>query len=405
MTVPIGAPVYEFDNGLWYDGSGFQPGIRYSYYGRLSRRRPSVVDSVIDLKGDWVVPAFGEAHNHNGGVPGDTATVRQYLDAGVFFVKNADNLPDWPRRSATLVNTPTGIDVSFADGGLTGPGGHPAELIARNIARGIASPADGEGAFYYSVASRQDVDRMWPSLMDHHPDFVKTYLLFSEEYSRRLHDSTYYGRRGLDPALLPYIVRRAHRAGLRVTTHIETAADFHNALVAGVDEIAHTPGFRPDGNDLSAYGDLNRYRISEADAQLAGRHKVVVVTTVSELLELLGQMQSRSPDLVAAIRSMITGNLLRLKAAGVTIALGSDRFRTNVVREVDALSREGLFDNLTLLRMWCQATPRTVFPNRDIGTLRDGAEASFLVLAGNPVLDIANTKRIVLRVKQGHILF
>ena len=29
---------------------------------------------------------------------------------------------------------------------------------------------------------------------------------------------------------------KAHAAGLRVTTHIESATDFHNALVAGVEE-------------------------------------------------------------------------------------------------------------------------------------------------------------------------
>jgi imidazolonepropionase-like amidohydrolase len=34
----------------------------------------------------------------------------------------------------------------------------------------------------------------------------------------------------------------------------------------------------------------------------------------------------------------------------------------------------------------------------------DGYEASFLVLAGNPLKDFANTQRIVRRVKQGRTL-
>jgi hypothetical protein len=33
------------------------------------------------------------------------------------------------------------------------------------------------------------------------------------------------------------------RVPLATRTHIETAADFHHAIVAGVDEIAHMPGF------------------------------------------------------------------------------------------------------------------------------------------------------------------
>ena len=54
--------------------------------------------------------------------------------------------------------------------------------------------------------------------------------------------------------------------------------------------------------------------------------------------------------------------------------------------------------------MWCAATPRAIFPARSIGALRPGYEASFLVLAGNPLIDFTNTQRILLRVKQGHVL-
>jgi hypothetical protein len=45
------------------------------------------------------------------------------------------------------------------------------------------------------------------------------------------------------------------------------------------------------------------------------------------------------------------------------------------------------FDNLTLLKMWCETTAFTIFPKRKIGYLKDGYEANFLVLTGNPLLD------------------
>ena len=64
----------------------------------------------------------------------------------------------------------------------------------------------------------------------------------------------------------------------------------------------------------------------------------------------------------------------------------------------------GFFDPLTLLTMWCETTPATIFPDRKIGRLQDGYEASFLVLDGNPLDDFTNTGRITLRVKQGHLL-
>ena len=60
-----------------------------------------------------------------------------------------------------------------------------------------------------------------------------------------------------------------------------------------------------------------------------------------------------------------------------------------------------VFDNLTLLKLWCQATPQAIFPHRKIGRLREGYEASFLVLKGNPIDDFANVRKIALRFKQG----
>ena len=54
--------------------------------------------------------------------------------------------------------------------------------------------------------------------------------------------------------------------------------------------------------------------------------------------------------------------------------------------------------------MWCEATPATIFPTRKIGHLKEGYEASFLVLSGNPLLDFKNAQKIEIRFKQGESL-
>jgi imidazolonepropionase-like amidohydrolase len=69
------------------------------------------------------------------------------------------------------------------------------------------------------------------------------------------------------------------------------------------------------------------------------------------------------------------------------------------------LAELGLFDNLELLHAWAVETPRRIFPNRRIGALEAGFEASFLALDGNPLDDISNAHRISLRVKKGRLLF
>ena len=52
---------------------------------------------------------------------------------------------------------------------------------------------------------------------------------------------------------------------------------------------------------------------------------------------------------------------------------------------------------------WLRAeqTPRSIVPQRQIGFLREGYEASFLALDGNPPDDWGNIRRIKRRFKQG----
>ncbi|MEM6651967.1 MAG: hypothetical protein AAF582_05165, partial [Pseudomonadota bacterium] len=70
----------------------------------------------------------------------------------------------------------------------------------------------------------------------------------------------------------------------------------------------------------------------------------------------------------------------------------------------DHLARLGAVSNLTLLNMWTKNCARMAFPERDIGALEDGYEASFLALASNPLEDFSHTKDIRFRFKDGHVL-
>ncbi len=397
---------YAFVNGRWFDGRGFVARPFYTVRGELHPNRPWEIDSTVDLHGGYVVPPFGEAHNHNAGMSGGAAAAvaARYLREGIYYVKNPGSLPA-ARAAPGDINTPSSIDVAFSGGGFTCPDGHPMGLVRRNIARGVMTEKDGDGVFYNAVETREDVDRRWPAILATKPDFIKTLLLFSEEYDRRRADTAYFAWKGLDPRLLPYIVRESHAAGLRVASHVETAADFRAAVSAGVDEINHLPGFRPERDEIAGYGDLGRYALTDADAARAARRKITVVTTVSEVLEALAADTSAADGArVREVRALIVRNLEVLHRHGVSIALGSDRFRSTSAAETLALHRLAVFDALTLLEMWCETTPATIFPRRKIGRLRDGYEASFLVLEGDPIADFGAVGRIRMRVKQGRIL-
>src|SRR5204863_198736 len=197
---------------------------------------------------------------------------------GVFYAQNPANVLRARAGLTGFINVPAGIDVTFSNAALTGPGGHPLGLFFRNLARGAMLPTDSNSTsgFVWTIADHADLDVKWPQILASHPDFIKTMLLYSEEYERRKSDTAFFNWRGLNPALLPEIVRRAHAVGLRVMTHIETAGDFHNALIAGADEIGHTPGFR--GNEKTELPDFAPYLITDADADLAANRGVFGVT-------------------------------------------------------------------------------------------------------------------------------
>jgi imidazolonepropionase-like amidohydrolase len=274
-------------------------------------------------------------------------------------------------------------------------------LFLRNLGRGVmlATDSNTTEGFLWIIRDLNDLDRKWPAILASKPDFIKVMLLYSDEYRKRLNDSAYFNWRGIDPALVPIIVKRAHARGLRVMAHVETAADFRNALAAGVDMIGHMPGFR--GNEQTKLPDVAPYEITDADAERARRQHTYVVTTLGGI----EQIPLDGPDSLSRLRkradSLFARNLQMLKKHRVTVIVGSDSYRNTSVPEALYLSSLHVYNNAELLKLWTDDTPRGIFPNRRIGRLAPGYEASFLVLDKNPLVDFANVKTIRLRVKQG----
>ena len=384
-----GAESVLWRNGLWFDGARFVAGDRWSVDGLFVERLDSRLrgndrpDRIVELGGRHVVPAYGDAHHH--GIDSDDGIddkVTVFLEAGVFYVKNPNTI-------------------------LTSPGGHPVPLHAYLASIGVfrsLKAGDMEGRAYFTVADEAELDAKWPRILAGKPDFIKTFLLFSESYDgipplRRETDGV--ENKGLDPRVLAAIVRKARPVGLRVTTHIDTARDFEHAVDAGVDEINHLP--QPDPR-FSA--DLSAYRIAPAVARKAATRGITVVTTASTTERL-------SPSLpvgwLIPMRRNQAANLQVLADAGVRIAIGSDgisgerRFVT-ARDEVKFIADHRLLTPLQLLRAWSIDTPRTIFPARRLGELSAGFEASFLVLNGDPLDDPENLHRIGMRVKQGELL-
>jgi hypothetical protein len=385
---------YEFTNGQWFDGKTFKRRVFYSSGGMLTDKKPRRVDETVDLGGGYVVPPFAEAHNHNVDGPYNIKeNVRQYLREGVFYVKNPNNLRRLALQVKDGLNRPDSIDAVFSNGGLTATAGHPTRTY-ENLSKGPykhLNLASFEGEAFFIINTAEDLESKWPQIAATQPDFIKTYLLYSEEFDKRRDDAEIRAK-GLDPKVLALIVERAHRSGLRVSTHVETATDFHNAVAAGVDEINHLPGYM-----INSAEDVARFRISEQDARLAARKNIVVVTTTVVSRNFFG----RDPEKLKVVQDNQVRNLRLLHESGVRLAVGSDNYVATSLSEAMNLYDLKVFDNLTLLKMWCETAADTIFPRRKIGRLKPGYEASFLVLSDNPLVNFESVKRITMRFKQG----
>jgi len=384
-------------NGAWFDRTGFRRVDVYSIGDRLTLKNSSKVDRTVDLTGKFLVGAFGEAHNHN--IPSDNTdrTIRTYLEQGIFYVMIQTNVPGAPAKLKALINRPDSVDVLFANGSFTAPGGHPTALVRRNIANGGMTSEDLDGGFLQPVRSREDIDRVWATrIKKQQPDFIKLTLVYSEDRVAGLPppDSD---RHGLDPSLTSYLVNKAHGERLRVSAHVESAYDFDVAVVARTDLIAHLPGFWPDAVRIKAKGP-GIYRISEDAARRAARQGTVVITTVGDVLR-----QNATPDAREQV-DVLRWNFDVLKRHGVKIAIGSDEFRSTSVPEALAIAQAGLMTSAEVLQSLSVTTPAAIFPQRSPFGLAEGAPANFVAFERDPLEGLESITRVSLRVKGGREL-
>ena len=409
---PSSSDAKVFVNGKWFAEQDFESTTFYAVDGVLTKRKPPGPIETVDLQGGFVVPAFGDAHAHFPSTEQNFEMAnRNFLQAGAFYVLNAGGNAETENPLRSKLGTPATIDVIFAHSVFTCHGGHPQPYLEYLSEHGVEfgvpfAKTKLEDHYFRTIDSVADIDRKWPQFLSTKPDFVKLIFVYSE-----LYQSSDGGEKsmGLRPDLAAEIVHRANAAGLRTGAHIEDAADLHNALVAGVEVIMHLPAFPYPLDRQAAYRNKSnweeRFAIPGSDIELAARRDVTVVMTAAAL----SAENFEKPNPLTALnenekrfRKIMTQNIRHLKDAGVRLAVGSDTMPgAGVLAEIDFLKDTDVFSNLELLKMWSETTPKTIFPKRKIGALKDGYEANFLVLEGNPIQDFGNVKRIKMRVKQG----
>jgi len=386
--------IIKLIDGNWFNGETFEKKTVWLKNGLINFKKiKEETDTIINLSGKYIIPPFAEAHNHN--LESDyklDERINSYLNNGVFYVKLLSSIKKRITPLMQNYNKPNGIDISMAHAPLTASDGHPIALRKKFLEYGrfeglFNSVKEIEYHGYVIIDDLNDLNAKWDKILSFSPNFIKLNLLYSEEYEERKSDTAFFGKKGLNPKLIPEIVKKAHASNLRVSAHVATAYDFRVAVNANVDEIAHLPEIH------------NGKTIAIEDVLLAKKNDITVVTTISLV------KKNEEKENYKKLIENISFNLKLLKKADVKLAIGSDMYNDNSTEEFNFLYELNVFSNIELLKMWTENATSTIFPNRKIGKLEEGYEGSFLVLDKNPLNDISNiNKSIVLKVKEGFIL-
>jgi imidazolonepropionase-like amidohydrolase len=221
----------------------------------------------------------------------------------------------------------------------------------------------------------------------------------------------------MSPDIYRAVIDEAHRKGLRAAVHLFYLDDAKGVLEAGADFIAHSIRDKEvdeqligmlKARDVCVCPTLTRevstfvYESTPAWFSDPLFLKYADPKTVDQLKEPARQEQmrnSRAAQQYKAALDVASRNLKKLSGAGVRIAMGTDtgppaRFQGYFeLMELELMAKAGLTPR-QLLTAATRDAARCQKLDTELGTLEPGKWADFVALDGDPLADVANTRRI-----------
>jgi imidazolonepropionase-like amidohydrolase len=357
---------------------------------------------IVDLAGQFVIPGLIDSHQHIATPPNRPAAeaiLRRLAYGGVTAIRiMADDLrqiADLAR--ATLVGEIPGPDIGYA------------ALMA------------GPGFF--------DDPRTWQVSQGETPGFVpwmqaitdQTDLPLAVALARGTHATAIKIYADLPGRLVTAITAEAHRQGIKVWAHAAVfPASPAEVVGAGVDSISHVTmlGFQTTGEPLSSYKTKPEFDHS----RVLGDHPALVelftdMRARGTILDATASMWIREPDdpdnaeqqararANAELSARLTGAAYR---AGVPVCAGTD-YETDADYPYPALHAELAYlagpcgiPAGQVIRSATLVGARSLGAESIMGTVAAGKLANFVVLADDPVADLANLSSITQVIKRGH---
>ena len=403
---PTGAILFEgarliVGDGTFIENAAFLvEGSRFNRVGRGGEIQLPDGVARIDLTGKTVMPALIDGHGHLGytNARNGTRTWENYT---------RENLIESMQRAAYY-----GIGVHVSMGN---DGGHvelPWRLQEEDIPNGarwitvgggISTPGGGQGGArensWTKVTTEEEARQAVRELVPHQPVYVKIWV-----------DDRAGTVEAMPEPLYRAVIDEAHQHNLRVIAHTTRLKDSKELLRAGVDGFAHMIRDR-------------EHEVDDEFIELAGNRPGLFVTPIlppqgdgdpgytEEDLPWIGE--TLPPSQIQGMREALANpdpepdrytrgeesfsvqarNLVKLKAAGVIIGMGTDSGAgwTAHTELADMIAA-----GMTPAEVIVAATKNMadILQIDDIGSVAEGNVADFIVLDANPLQDITNTRRI-----------
>ncbi|MCZ0208736.1 amidohydrolase family protein [Streptomyces sp. UMAF16] len=347
----------------------------------------------VDAAGGWVMPGLIDTHVHLYDVRAvsgpdsmrafeDNELPRKlglFLDHGVTTIKSVGDPTGGilDTRSKIAAGVLGGPRLLATGCGITGRDGHPATTVFGD------NPWARE-RFTAEVDGVRQIRDLVHHLADRGVDAIK---LLSEGACAHSGGPTYLWRNpafpdGVELVRLPVALLRAgieagHERGLRVTVHTTQQAAAREAIEAGADGLEHGVTIEP----------LTDHSLID----LMLEHGITYTPTL--------WIDDAHPD--------ARGNLRKVAAAGVHIALGSDTFSgrglfgANTLEEAELMVAAGMTPAQVPAAGTSGASRQCVRP--DLGTVAPGKRADLLVLNADPTADIGNIRDLGMVILNGEV--